>query len=210
MIRLTFATLLAAAPLPAQVSWSAQLATGSAYSAPMTLAVRQAGAPELRVRARYSTRPFRDAPYYAYRFARWASRGDGARAQAWELELVHHKIYLENPPAEVQHFEVSHGYNLVTVNRAARHAARTWRAGAGAVVSHGESTVRGRTLQPVHYHLAGPALQLAADHRTTLGARLYLSLEGKLTAALARVPIAGGLATAPNVAVHGLVGIGVR
>ena len=41
-----------------------------------------------------------------------------------------------------------------------------------------------------------------------LSSRLFLALEGKLTAAHTRVDAANGHASVPNVAIHGLVGLG--
>lgn len=77
---------------------------------------------------------------YAYRIGRWSGR------TAWEAELVHHKLYLENPPPAVQHFEVTHGYNLATANRAWATDRRTvLRVGVGLVIAHPEGRVRGRT-----------------------------------------------------------------
>jgi hypothetical protein len=38
----------------------------------------------------------------------------------WAIEYLHHKLYLSNPPAEVQSFAISHGYNLFAVNRGFR------------------------------------------------------------------------------------------
>jgi hypothetical protein len=75
--------------------------------------------------AKYHTEPFNESPYYAWRLAKWSKN------RAWEFELVHHKLYLSNPPAEVQHFEVSHGYNLITINRAWLLRGFIWRFGAG-------------------------------------------------------------------------------
>lgn len=44
----------------------------------------------------------------------------------------------------------------------------------------------------------------------TLSNRLFLSVEAQLIAARARFPVAGGHATAPNVALHVLAGLGYR
>jgi hypothetical protein len=60
------------------------------------------------------------------------------------------------------------------------------------------------------YHLTGPAVQVAAEKRLRLGERWLLGLEGKISAALAKVPVAGGEAEAPSVAGHLLVGLGYR
>jgi hypothetical protein len=46
--------------------------------------------------------------------------------------------------------------------------------------------------------------------RLPLGASFHIFPEAQLSAAWARVPVAGGRASAPNVALHGMVGVGYR
>jgi hypothetical protein len=202
-------TLLATARLArAQTTWSVQLFGGSAYSFHTPLTIRQTGQPEMRLTAHYSTRPWSGALYYAYRFGRWS------RSAAWELELVHHKVYLENPPPEVQHFEVTHGYNLIFLNRALRRYGFIFRLGAGVVIARPESVIRtlarseDRGLFRAGYYFTGPSGQLAVERRFTLWRGLFASAEGKLSAARARMSVPGGQATVPNVALHGLLGLG--
>jgi hypothetical protein len=187
----------------------AEVFVGTAWSLPTTLTIRQAGEPAIRVRARWSTRPWRDAPYYAYRVGHASGRG------AWEAELVHHKLYLENPPPDVQAFEVTHGYNLAMLDRATFRGRTVVRMGVGLVVAHPEGMVRGRRVGPVRsllgrgYHIAGATGQLSLGRHVALGRGLYAVPEAKLTATHARVPLAGGgWATVPNVAVHALAGVG--
>jgi hypothetical protein len=189
----------------------AELLLGTAWSLPTPLVVRLPGAPPLRVRARWSTRPWRDAPYYAYR-----------AGAAVEGELLHHKLYLENPRPPIEHVEVTHGYNLVGAS-AVRPAGRlTVRVGIGMVVAHAEGTVAGervggtrRTFLGRGYHVAGLTAQAAVGRTYALSrgrTALYAAPEAKLTASWARVPVGdrGGSALVPNVAVHALAGLGVR
>lgn len=191
--------------------WSVEVFAGTAWSVPTPLVVRQQGEPDLRLRARWETRPWRDAPYYAYRVGRRDRRG------AWEAELLHHKLYLANPPAEVQRLEVTHGYNLVTANRVVRPVREDrflYRLGVGLVVAHPEGRVRGRELRPVRsllgggYHVAGGTLHLSAGRRLPLGGGAFVAPEAKLTASWARAPAGDAWLTVPNVAVHALAGLG--
>ncbi len=193
----------------AQDRWSAEVFAGTAWSLPTPLLIRQQGEPDLRLRARYATRPWSGAPYYAYRFGRWSD------ATAWEAELVHHKLYLENPPPEVQHFEISHGYNLVTANRATTTDGGTIvRLGVGVVVAHPEGRIRNRPVGPVRsllgggYHISGWTAQLSVGRRVPLSQGLFVAPEAKVTASYARVPLQEGWAVVPNVAVHALAGLG--
>ncbi|MEW6364557.1 MAG: hypothetical protein AB1714_07945 [Acidobacteriota bacterium] len=200
--------LLAALPAAAADGWVFQFFGGSALNIDTPLTIRQPGYEDIDISATYMTRPFEDSPYYAYRIARWKG---GA---AWELEFVHHKLHLRNTTSEVPHFEVTHGFNLLHVNRAWERPRFLYRVGAGVVIGHPESTVRGMPssgkggLFNAGYFLAGITGHVAAEKRFHLTRKLFASLEGKLGAAYARVPVAEGKATVPNVAFHGLFGIG--
>lgn len=50
--------------------------------------------------------------HYALRVARWREN------RAWELQILHHKLYLRNRPPAVETLSVSHGFNSLTLNRA--------------------------------------------------------------------------------------------
>ena len=88
---------------------------GTAWSLPTPLIIHLPDAPPVRRHARYSTHPWSDAPYYAYRAGGGPMSARGAPA-AYEAELLHHKLYLDDPTPPIDHFEVTHGYNLVTAN----------------------------------------------------------------------------------------------
>ena len=200
----------AAVPLRAEPGWTFQAAVGLVENLETSLEIRQNGFPALDLDAEYESRPFEGPLYYSLRVGRWGERA------GWELELIHQKLFLQNPPPEVQYFAISHGYNLVTVNRAWGAAGLVWRIGAGAVFAHPENEVRGRALDPDDtnlsggYHLAGPVLQAGIEKRWPVGERWLLGLEGKASAARAEVPVAGGEAEVPNHALHLLAGWGWR
>ena len=182
---------------------------GTAWNLPLPLRIQQRGEPELRLRARYSTRPWKGAPYYAYRLGRASDSG------ASEVELIHHKLYLDNPPAAIQHFEISHGYNLLNANRAAISEHGTvLRFGIGLVIAHPEGEIRGRAVGPVRsflgggYHISGITTQLSVGHRLALSDQVFAAPEAKMTASYARIRLADGWAAVPNVAVHALAGLG--
>lgn len=199
-----------AIPAAAVEGWTFQASVGAVANLESSLEIRQEGFPDLEMDAGYETRPFEGPLYYSLRAGRWSGRG------GWELELIHHKLFLQDPPPEVQYFAVSHGYNLVTVNRAWDLRRLILRVGAGPVIAHPESEVRGRVLDPEDtnlgggYHFAGPALQVGAERRFDLGERWFLGLEGKASASRAEVPVAGGEAEVPSYALHALIGLGFR
>ncbi len=191
---------------------SAELFFGSAWSLPLPITIDFLGE-HARFIAHYRTRPIAGSPYYSYRFGR-ASDG-----RAIEFEMLHHKLYLQNPQPPVERFEVSHGFNQPMMNVEMPTHGWRWRFGIGLVVAHPEGRVGGRDVGPVRtilgrgYHVAGVSTQLAFGNRYTLGhgaTALTAAPEAKLTAAVARIRINGGSVWMPNLAVHTLSGIGVR
>jgi len=192
----------------ARPTWTFELLGGDAYCFRMPLTITQSGDEDIELTATYKTNSFVPPIYYAYRFARWQD------TRAWELEFVHLKMELTNPPSEVQHFEISHGYNLLTLNRAWTVKALILRVGGGIVISHPENTVRERSLAwdkgifKTGYHLSGVTAQVAVGKRWQIGRKFFLTFDGKLTGSYARVPVADGHADVPNAAIHGLIGLG--
>jgi hypothetical protein len=198
-----------------------ELLTGAAWNLPTPLIVRLPGQAPVRVGAHYSTRPWSGALYYGYR-AGGGELGSHGAPEGYEAELLHHKLYLDNPVTPIEHFEISHGYNLVTADVVRPANALAVRFGVGVVVAHAEGRIAGekvggsrQTLLGGGYHLAGVTAQLAVARRYTIAqgrSSLYAVPEAKLTASVARVPVgdAGGSAFVPNVAAHALAGLGLR
>jgi hypothetical protein len=188
---------------------TAEVFAGTAWSLALPLRIEQAGEAPFRFKARYSTRPWSGSPYYAYRL------GYGH----WSAELVHHKLYLENPAPGIEHFEVSHGYNLAMVSRALPFpkAPAIFRIGLGLVIGHPEGRIRGRAINPVPsllgggYHISGLCLQAAVGPPLGIAGHWFFRPEAKFTAAWAQMPLAGGgTARVPNLALHTLLGFGYR
>lgn len=207
--------LFSALPVSAQEerSYSFEIFCGEQFNIPTPLVMKQRGKEDIRINgARYKSEAWTgfNSPYYAWRFGLW----EGGRA--WEIELVHEKIILGNRPDEVQHFEISHGYNLLTLNRAWRLSQlkeMIFRVGGGIVITHPESTIRNMEKGsggsfPNGFYISGPTAQVAIGKRFGIWRGLFGVLELKLTASYARVPVADGHADVPNAAVHGLIGIG--
>ncbi len=201
------AAVLATAQAAAGAEWGVQLLVGGPLNLRTPLTIRQSGQPDLHVRARWATRPFESPIYYGV----GGFRREGGREVS--LEFLHHKLYLQNPPPEVQDFSVSHGYNLLLGSYGIEVARGVWtRLGGGVVLAHPESTVRGQALDEGRgwfgLHLAGPAASAGIEGRLPLGTdRLRLTLGGRVTGAYAVVPIANGIAHVPNVAFHATAGL---
>jgi hypothetical protein len=152
------------------------------------------------VRADYETRGLRSPLYYLLRAGRWDER------RGWEISLLHHKLYLTNPPAGVANLSVSHGFNIVSLNRSFRDGDWTWRLGAGPVITHAEAVILG-TQYHGPYRLAGVALMGGVGRRFYVGERTYLALEGAASAAYASPRLEGAPGAelkVRNIALHGL------
>jgi len=190
-----------------QTKWSVETLVGDAYCFKTPLTIKQTGYDDINFQAKYSTNSFKLPIYYSVHIAKWN------REKAWELEFVHLKIKLNNNPPEVQRFEISHGFNLLIVNRIWENNKFIFRFGGGIVIAHPENIVRGKPLNQNKgilnkgYYIAGPTAQLAIGKRFSLFNNLVFMLAGKLTGAYARVPVKDGHANVTNVAVHCLVGL---
>ncbi len=188
--------------------WSFQAAVGFPFDFSLPVTIRQGGEAPIRVSARWETRPFESPLYYDLRVARWSGGSE------WSVDLLHHKLYLTNPPPEVQELGISHGFNLLFVSHAREVARDTWaRVGAGLVVAHPESIVRGRRFEGAGpfgggYYPAGPTLVAGAERRFFPAGGLFVSLQALATASWVRVPVAGGSASMPDLSVHALGGLG--
>lgn len=191
-----------AVPAPAAAQWRVSVGTGTGWNLPLPLTIEQDGAPTLSLTAHWSTHPFDTPLYYVARVER--ARGGGA----WAVELVHHKLFLDDPPAEVQHLEISHGFNVVTAQRAWElRRGVSVRTGAGVVVAHPETIVRGRR-QPRGgwggrgYYVAGPTAQVGAGWTKDVAPKTRVGVEARLIGAHASVPIASGRARLWNAGAH--------
>jgi hypothetical protein len=186
---------------------TAQVFGGAAYNFRLPLVIRQNGEDNIRLNAEYDSKSFETPMYYAARLGWWRDN------RAWELELVHHKLTLKNNPPEVDYFSITHGFNLLTLNRAWKEPWFIWRLGVGIVITHPESTIRGRTFEQDGgiadgYYISGPTAQVAVEKRFYIYKGLFASIEGKYTLSWAHVPIKDGSAELWNSAVHGLLGLG--
>lgn len=208
-ITLTFAFLFPVlSDSNCQRTWTFNVFLGDAYCFNMPLEIRQEGYSNLKINAHYRTEAFKLPVYYSWK------AGTARNKKGWELELIHLKIILTNNPPEVQQFEVSHGYNYLTVNHIRDLDFMILRFGIGTIISHPESIVRNQWydnhqgIMNRGYHFSGPAVQIAAEKRFKIKGGLFCSLEVKAAAAYAKVGIANGQATVPQAGIHGLAGLG--
>jgi len=193
----------------AQPRWTFELHGGEVYNVPMPLTIKQQGYPDINLTARYHSESLILPVYWDWRFSRWQND------KSWEFEAIHHKLYLENTTPEVQKFNISHGFNLIMVNRGLDKKTFRYRAGIGVILAHPESNVRGKEFGnssdswDMGYYLSGPVLNIAISKPIRLGGRFYINAEAKTTLAYAHIKIAEGHANVCNLAFHLILGIGV-
>lgn len=194
--------------------WSFELQGGVPYNIPMPLTIKQNNEPTIRLNARYSSEPFVSPGYYNWRLGHWKN------GKSWEFEFIHHKLYLDNKPPEVQEFSISHGYNIVVVNRAFEKMAFEKipfiiRIGAGVVLAHPEITVRGEALSQDGglfgwgYYISGPVLNIVVAKRFYIIEQWFVNTELKFNPSYARVPVAGGHAKFWNMPITFAFGMGI-
>src|SRR3954452_24525791 len=108
---LLFALVLLACGVDAdeRAHWSAEVLIGDAYNADSATHIKHEALGDVSFTGDYHTRGLEGPLHYAWRVARW----DDDRA--WELQLLHHKLYLQNRPGGVDLLAVSHGFNILTL-----------------------------------------------------------------------------------------------
>jgi hypothetical protein len=205
-IMLGFGLLAGGASAATAQVWRIRAAAGLAYNVPVRLSVTQVGQPEIRTRARFETRSLEPPIHWVVRVER------DAGSTRWALELMHDKLYLTDPPPAIDHFEITHGFNVVSLLRGWTMAGTDLGLGIGAIVGHPENTVRGRRLEPDGviggYYLSGAALHASAGRSLRLWRGLHLFGELRAMGARVHVPVDGGDADFWHLSGHALAGVG--
>lgn len=196
-------------PAAQATHWALELGSGMPYNFVTPLTVSQDFEPDINLSAHYISSPQKMPFYYYIRIGKWCG------CWAWEFEDIHHKIYLSNTNDTIKHFSISHGYNLLYLNRSVLWHGLVWRLGGGLVVGHPESTVRGLvfseaggTFNNGGYYLSGASFQASLAKKFYFNNRFFVDIEGKLTASQANVRVVNGEAYAPNIALHANFGLG--
>ena len=184
---------------------------GTAFNFPTPLTVHQDGYPDIQTSADYDTKPFGPfAPYYAWRAGLW--NGD----EAWEVGQIHQRLFLTNPPPEIQYFAIHFGYNYFFFGHAWKRSGLIYHLGLGPIVTNPESSVRGQVKQEVGtgifdagYYLSGIGFEAALEKDFYFAPHAFIVAEAAMTYGWAWwVPVADGWADVPNIALQGHVGLG--
>ena len=209
LLATTFAlNTLALAPGSAAAQIEAQVFFGSAASLPLPMTIHQNGESDLNFTAHWDTKPTQPTWYYAWRVGVWKGN------RGWRLDHTHHKLYLANPPTEVQQFRITNGFNIATISRAFRSGNLTYSLGAGPVITYPINTVRNKKLDHDRglngYLFGGGSVIGMVTREFPIVAGLRLSLDARASASYVRVPVIGGHASVPNAALHLHAGLGYR
>ena len=211
---ITFSFTISALSIAQKATWSFELHGGVLYNIPASLIIKQKNEETLRFNAQYSSEPMNSPYYWVWRISRWQNN------RSWEFEAIHHKLYLDNIPPEIQEFSISHGYNLLTINRSFKKLlfqkhSYILRLGAGAVLSHPENKIRDKELYPhgglfeLGYYFTGPVLNISAAKRFYIINRLFVNTEIKFNPSVSWVPIEDGHSRVWNLPVAFVFGLGI-
>jgi hypothetical protein len=134
----------------AQPEWSAEVLIGDAVNLTSRTHIHTMQTSASAFGGDYETRGFEGPLHYTLRLTRWQ------QDRGWELELLHHKLYLRNRPPGVEALSISHGFNIVTLGRVYARGPWRFRLGAGPVIAHPEARMGGISYGG-DYELAGAA-----------------------------------------------------
>ena len=121
--------------------WSFEANLGFPLNISHPITIKQDGYKDLNFKAHFDSKPFEQPFFYVYRFSKWNNN------KGWQLEMMHQKLYLNNPPKEVQYFSITHGYNLIMLSRAFKISLIKENdfiisVGTGIILAHSENMIR--------------------------------------------------------------------
>lgn len=177
--------------------WRIEYNGGVPYNINLPLTIEQEGHPDINLTANFASEPFVPPIYWVFRVAKWKND------KAWEFEMIHQKLYLENPTPEIQYFSITHGFNMTFINRVFRiklfntdgFAARI---GTGIVFAHAENMIREKEFDQTQsfgdlgYYITYPNINLGLSKEFKLTKFAYLNLEAKHNTSYGKVPIVDG------------------
>lgn len=194
-------------------NWTIEAHGGFPINIPLPLTIKQNGQDDLKFTAHFNSEPFSPPIYWVYRVSKWKND------KAWEFEMMHQKLYLKNPPKEIQYFSITHGYNQLMFNRAVKfnlfnEKEFIYRIGAGFVLAHAENMVRGKELYQGEgyfsgYYISGPTLNFSFAKQFKISSRFYFNTEIKNNTSFAKIPVVDGHAFVWHSAFEIIGGLGI-
>ena len=192
---------------------SFDLSLGDAYSLNQDISISRKNDSNINFNASFKTNGLKSPQYYSIRF------GESIRDIDLEFEFIHHKLYVEDVPSEIDKFEVSDGYNLLLINLIDNLKSNIYyRIGLGTVVTHPDITIEGETnhikgggLIPKFwtdgYQWGGVSSQVSLFYKKNISPKVQFNLETKFIYAQARISVVDGSFILPNPSFHFLVGL---
>lgn len=214
--------------LVSSLVWSSpyfSLSYGNAVNATETLTIEpddDAPYDPITFKAEFDSRGLELPPFYSLKLG-WRPSDLQWR---WEVELLHQKLHVPDAdlPPQVDHFEVTHGFNLFlfNVSHPLPYAGLSARLGGGTILAHPDITILDENGDPQladpdkfgdvpgflddRYFLGGYAVQAALQNRWSLTRRNGIVAELKLMHARTRLPVYRGEVDVPNTALSILLG----
>lgn len=201
-----------------QKTWAFDVQTGSAHNFRVPLTIDQ-GAYHAEIWADYGTHPFGAgaAPYFDLRLRRWFGAG---KSYFISFELLHHKLVLENRPAEVETFRMTFGYNMlfISVGRDITPWLRGY-TGLAPILAHPINTVNGKSLpdQPARwptdkrYDFVGAGIQVGIEGHYDFAENFFINADLKFTTSYAgSIPVVDGNAKSYQASLHFQAGVGTQ
>ena len=192
-----------------QSRWTFELSSGIPLNIPFPLSIYQDNEATIKINsAKFYSEPFVLPPYWDWRFSRTGSKN------FWELEAIHHKLYLDTRHPDIQRFSISHGFNIFTVNYGWLIKKFRVKIGAGTVFSHPETEIRNKKFEDsgnflnTVYHISGPIVNMGINRRWYMLKRWFCNVEIKNTFAYTAIPVAEGHANFFTSTFHFTAGLG--
>ena len=203
---LTCALACSQAAAVQEPEWSVEVLIGDAFNLTSRTHIHNVQVSPSAFGGEYQTRGLEGPLHYAWRLTRWN------QDRGWELQLLHHKLYLRNRPPPVEALSISHGFNIVTLGRAYARGPWRLRFGVGPVIAHPEARVAGVSY-PGDYELAGAAALGSVG--ATFDVTQRWSVVGEITATFGYADVHPSgepdlRFSVRNPAIHAQVGIGYR
>lgn len=211
LVRLALlAILILATSRPCAAQWRVAGWLGDAAQLPTPVTFSQVGTPDISATGHWSTRPWAPTWYYGGEISHWTGH------TGWGLTYMHHKMYMDNPPPDVQYFRVTNGVNFILAERLWATHGWEFGAGAGPVLTVPVSSIRGAVYDNAHgifhsvYELGGVGASAGVTRRLRLLPFTYGLLSIKATAAYLHVNIADGHAVTTDFALHVQYGLSLQ
>ena len=191
-----------------QARWTFDLNFEDVYNVPMPLTIKQNGYPDIKFIAKFTADAFTAPVCWDWRFSRWEN------GKSWEIEAIHDKLYLINTNDEITKYSISHGFNIITINRGFEKKFVSYKIGVGTILIHPESVIRGMGFgsssdyTDFGYFITGPILMFTICKPIQFCDRFYLNFEGKTSFAYSYVKVAKGYSNLYNFAFHVGIGLG--